>query len=111
MLKSIFRGRPYGRLMRQLDDARHTLITETAKAEEAQAKAALAQAQIQRLEGWIKEQDDAHAHSQQDQNHVLKATGYSPNTYPSRPVDPHSQSWPVVAPPVMPMTGYQPHPA
>lgn len=61
MLTSIFRGRPYGRLLRQLDDARHTLITETAKAEQAQAKADLAKAQIQRLEAWIKEQDDAHA--------------------------------------------------
>lgn len=54
---SMFRGRPYGRLQRQLDDARHTLITETAKAEEAQAKAALAQAQIARLEGWIEEME------------------------------------------------------
>lgn len=57
---NIFRGRPYGRLLRQLDAARHDLITETAKAEEATAKAALAQQRIGRLEAWIKEQDDAH---------------------------------------------------
>jgi len=63
---NIFRGRPYMRLMRQLADAQHTLITETAKAEEAQAKAALAQQQIARLEGWIKEQDDAAAKRQHE---------------------------------------------
>lgn len=57
---TFFLRRPYGRLLAQLDTARHALITETAKAEVAQAKAALAQAQITRLEAWIKEQDDNH---------------------------------------------------
>lgn len=63
---NIFRGRPYGRLVRQLDDARHTLITETAKAEAAQAKADLAKAQIARLEAWIQEQNEAHQRRQRE---------------------------------------------
>jgi uncharacterized coiled-coil DUF342 family protein len=64
------------RLQRQLDDARHTLITETAKAEEAKAKADLAKAQIARLEAWIKEQDDAFKKSHPD----MHIRGYQPTT-------------------------------
>ena len=90
---NIFRGRPYGRLLRQLDAARHTLITETAKAEEAQAKALLAKAQIERLEAWINEADQKH----QRQHDPAVGQIAMPRSHRAPPMPPH-------------MHGYQPYP-
>lgn len=98
---NIFRGRPYGRLLRQLDDARHTLITETAKAEEAAARATLAKAQIDRLEGWISEMDAA------------TKRRHDEAVYRTMPPRPSYRKPPEPEPEPMPphMHGYQPHPA